>query len=131
MLIDSCRMKMGKSVPNLPHGIYFHVHVVWKLTVLSRRTKREKKCPKFAARHLFSRACSMEIVSFESAYEKGKKCPKFAARHLFSRASSMKIDSLESAHEKGKKVSQICRTAFISTRMYNLDDEENFCGSFY
>ena len=75
------------SVLNLPHGIYFHTHVVWKLTVLSWRTKMGKKCPKFAAQDLFPRACSMEIDSFELAYE------------------------------NGKKVSQICRTGFISTRM--------------
>ena len=79
--------KREKSVPNLPHGIYFHAHVVWKSTVLSWRTKTGKKCPKFAERDLFPRACSVEIDSFELAYE------------------------------NGKKVSQICRTGFISTRV--------------
>ena len=35
MWIDSC---CTKRVPNLPLVIYFHAQVVWKLTVLSRRS---------------------------------------------------------------------------------------------
>ena len=112
--------KLEKSVPNLPHGIYFHAQVFGNLSAyenwkkvsqicrtgyistrkyleISKRTKNWKKVSQICRKGFISTHKYLEI---SQRTKTGKKCPKFAARHLFPRTSM-------------------------------LDKVENFCGRFY
>ena len=59
--------KLEKSAPNLPHGTYFHAQVMGK----QQQYENWKKCPKFAAWHLFLRSSISLLI------ELGNLCGTF------------------------------------------------------